>query len=147
MMMDLSKPIIAQVHGYCLAGGSELASACDLIFVSETAKIGYPAVRSMGLPDTQIFPWVMGMRKAMELMLTGDSMSGIEAAQHGWATKCFKDEQLESNVLELAQRVAKIPSDLLAFNKRSVHRAMEMKGMRSHLRAGIYNQSFLLSKT
>ena len=135
--MDMAKPIIAQVHGYCLAGGSELASACDLVFVADNAKIGYPPVRSMGLPDTQIFPWVMGMRKAMEIMLTGDTISGAEAAQSGWATRSFPEEELETKVLELASRVAKIPSDLLAFNKRSVHRAMEMKGMRTHLRSGM----------
>jgi len=62
MMMDLAKPVIAQVHGHCLAGGSELAAACDLVYCADTAKIGYPAVRSMGLPDMQIFPWLMGMR-------------------------------------------------------------------------------------
>ncbi len=135
-MMDLAKPVIAQVHGYCLAGGSELAAACDIVYCGENAKVGYPPVRSMGLPDTQIFPWVCGMRKAMEIMLTGDSMSGAEAAKCGWATGVFPDDQLEDQVIQAAQRVAKIPSDLLAYNKRSVHRAMEAKGMRGHLRCG-----------
>lgn len=135
-MMDLAKPVIAQVHGYCLAGGSELAAACDLVYVSENAKVGYPPVRSMGLPDTQIFPWVMGMRSSMKIMLTGDSMDGREAAETGWANQCFPDAELEDRVLDIAQRVAKIPSDLLAFNKRSVHRAMESMGMRSCLRSG-----------
>uniref|UniRef100_A0A7S3PJ47 3-hydroxyisobutyryl-CoA hydrolase n=1 Tax=Aplanochytrium stocchinoi TaxID=215587 RepID=A0A7S3PJ47_9STRA len=136
MMMDLAKPVIAQVQGYCLAGGSELAAACDIIVCAETAKIGYPPVRSMGLPDTQIFPWVCGMRKAMEIMLTGDNMTGTEAAKCGWATRVVPDAELEKATLDLAQRVAKIPSDLLAYNKRSVHRAMEAKGMRTHLRSG-----------
>ncbi|KAH9261623.1 hypothetical protein BASA81_000279 [Batrachochytrium salamandrivorans] len=135
-MMDLAKPVIAQVHGFCLAGGSELAAACDLVYVSENAKVGYPPVRSMGLPDTQIFPWVMGMRSSMKIMLTGDSMSGKEAAETGWANQCFPDDELEERVLDVAQRVAKISSDLLAFNKRSVHRAMESMGMRACLRSG-----------
>jgi enoyl-CoA hydratase len=86
-MWDMRKPIIAQVHGACLAGGSELASACDLIYVADTATIGYPPVRSMGLPDTQIFPWVCGMRGAMELMLTGDNMTGQEAVTMRWANR------------------------------------------------------------
>jgi enoyl-CoA hydratase len=136
MIMDLAKPVIAQVHGYCLAGGSELAAACDLVYCAETAKVGYPPVRSMGLPDTQIFPWLCGMRKAMAIMLTGDNMSGIEAAQWGWATGVFPDDELENGVLEIAQRVAKIPSDLLSYNKRSVHRAAEARGMRVNLRTG-----------
>ena len=134
MMMDLAKPIIAMVHGHCLAGGSELAAACDVVIVAEDAKIGYPPVRSMGLPDMQIFPWVMGLRQSMYLMLTGDSMNGRQAEQYGWATRCFKRDELEMNTMKIAQRIARIPSDLLQMNKRSVHRAMEAMGMRTHLR-------------
>ena len=76
---DLSKPVIAQVHGYCLAGGSELATGCDLVYVAEDAQIGYPVVRSMSPPDNQFFPWLVGMRNAMEMMLTGDAITGSEA--------------------------------------------------------------------
>ena len=68
---DLSTPVIAQVHGYCLAGGTELATACDLVYVADDAEIGYPVVRSMSPPDNQFFPWLLGMRNAMEMMLTG----------------------------------------------------------------------------
>ena len=75
---DLQKPVLAQVHGYCLAGGSELATGCDLVYVAEDAKIGYPAVR-FGVPDMHFHAWLMGMRAAMEMMLTGDSISGVEA--------------------------------------------------------------------
>ncbi|HET6914691.1 MAG TPA: enoyl-CoA hydratase/isomerase family protein, partial [Acidimicrobiales bacterium] len=85
---DLAKPVIAQVHGYCLAGGSELASGCDLVYVAEDAQIGYPAVR-FGVPDMHFHAWTMGMRKAMEAMLTGDSMSGTEAVEYGWANAAF----------------------------------------------------------
>jgi enoyl-CoA hydratase len=77
---DLAKPVIAQVHGYCLAGGSELATGCDLVYVAEDAKIGYPAVR-FGTPDMQYHAWLFGMRAGMESMLTGDSFSGTYAAQ------------------------------------------------------------------
>ena len=77
---DLAKPVIAQVHGYCLAGGSELATGCDLVYVAEDAKIGYPAVR-FGVPDMHFHAWFLGMRTAMEMMLTGDSISGVEAVR------------------------------------------------------------------
>ncbi|HYA33970.1 MAG TPA: enoyl-CoA hydratase/isomerase family protein [Candidatus Binataceae bacterium] len=80
-MWDMATPVIAQVHGYCLAGGSELATACDLVYVADDAQIGYPPVRSMSTPDCAYHPWLMGMRRAMEMMLTGDSITGIEAAQ------------------------------------------------------------------
>lgn len=135
-IMDLAKPVIAQVHGHCLAGGSELAAACDLVYVSPDAKIGYPPVRSMGLPDMQIYPWLCGPRRAMELMLTGDTMNGEQAVEYGWANQCFPREALNEKVLERARKIALIPSDLLAFNKRSVHRASEAMGMRTHLRTG-----------
>jgi enoyl-CoA hydratase len=133
---DLAKPVIAQVHGYCLAGGTELATACDLVYVAEDAQIGYPPVRLMSPPDMQFHPWMMGMRQAMESMLTGDALSGREAAEKGWATRAFPAERLEAEVLAIAERVAKLPTELAAINKRSVHRAMEAMGMRAAIRAG-----------
>ncbi len=138
---DLQKPVIAQVHGYCLAGGSELATACDLVYVAEDAQIGYPPVRLMSPPDMQFHPWMVGMRQAMELMLTGDAIDGVEAARIGFATRAFPTEELESSVVAIAERVAKIPSDLQQLNKRSVHRAMEIMGMRAALRSGTDIQS------
>jgi enoyl-CoA hydratase len=135
-MWDMSKPIIAQVHGYCLAGASELATACDLVYVSEDAQIGYPAVRSISPPDLQYPVWLMGMRAAMEYMLTGSSLRGKEAERVGWANHCFPTDELEEKVLEKARSVANIPPDLQILNKRSVHQAMEIMGVRSALRAG-----------
>jgi enoyl-CoA hydratase len=134
-MWDMATPVIAQVHGYCLAGGSELATACDLVYVAEDAQIGYPPVRSMSTPDCAYHPWVMGMRAAMEMMLTGDSMSGIEAARVGFANRAFPAERLEEEVLGVARRVAKIPPDLQALNKRVVHRAMDIMGARAAIRS------------
>jgi enoyl-CoA hydratase len=133
---DLAKPVIAQVHGYCLAGGSELMSACDLCYVSEDAQIGYPPVRLMSPPDNQFHAWLAGMRNAMELMLTGDSIDGHEAVRMGLANRCFKNEELETRVLDIAERIAKIPPDLQQLNKRSIHRAMEIMGMRAAIKAG-----------
>jgi len=133
---DLQKPVIAQVHGYCLAGGSELATSCDLVYVAEDAQIGYPPVRLMSPPDMQYHPWMVGMRHAMELMLTGDAISGVEAARIGFANRAYPAEELDQRVLEMAERMARIPTDLQQLNKRSVHRAMEIMGMRAALRAG-----------
>jgi enoyl-CoA hydratase len=135
-LWDLAKPVIAQVHGHCLAGGSELATACDLVYVAEDAQIGYPPVRLMSPPDMQFHPWLVGMRAAMELMLTGDAISGAEAARLGFANRAYPAAELEERVLEIAARVAKVPSDLQQLNKRSVHRAMEIMGIRAAIRAG-----------
>ena len=132
---DLAKPVIAQVHGYCLAGGSELATCCDLVYVAEDAQMGYPAVR-FGVPDMHFHAWFVGMRKAMEMMITGDSISGIEAVELGWANAAHPAEDLDDEVVAIAERVAVIPPDLVQMNKRAVHRQMEHMGLRSGLRAG-----------
>jgi enoyl-CoA hydratase len=132
---DLAKPVIAQVHGFCLAGGSELATGCDLVYVAEDAQIGYPAVR-FGVPDMQFHAWLVGMRMGMEMMLTGDPISGAEAARLGWATRAFPADELEERVLAMARRVAALPPDIVQLNKRAVHRQMELMGFRTAMRAG-----------
>lgn len=142
---DLAKPVIAQVHGWCLAGGSELATACDLVYVAEDAQIGYPPVRMMSPPDNQFHAWLCGLRPAMEMMLTGDAMNGREAVRVGFANRAFPADQLEAEVLAMAARVAKIPTDVQQMNKRSVHRAMEIMGLRAAIRAGTEIQALALT--
>jgi enoyl-CoA hydratase len=142
---DLAKPVIAQVHGWCLAGGSELATACDLVYVAEDAQIGYPPVRMMSPPDNQFHPWLCGLRPAMEMMLTGDAIDGLEAVRVGFANRAFPAERLEVEVLAMAERVAKIPTDVQQMNKRSVHRAMEIMGLRAAIRAGAEIQALALT--
>jgi enoyl-CoA hydratase len=132
---DLAKPVIAQVHGFCLAGGSELATGCDLVYVAEDAQIGYPAVR-FGVPDMQFHAWFMGMRSAMEMMVTGDSISGDECVRLGWANRAFPEADLDAEVLAVAERIALIPTDVVSLNKRTVHRSMEAMGMRAGIRQG-----------
>ena len=132
---DLAKPVIAQVHGWCLAGGSELATGCDLVYVADDARMGYPAVR-FGVPDMHFHAWFLGMRKAMEMMVTGDSITGIDAVKLGWANASAPLEDLEDTVLEVACRIAAMPSDVVQLNKRAVHRQMEYMGLRAGLRAG-----------
>ena len=142
---DLAKPVIAQVHGWCLAGGSELATACDLVYVAEDAQIGYPPVRMMSPPDNQFHAWLCGLRPAMEMMLTGDAMSGVEAVRVGFANRAFAADKLEAETLAVAERVAKIPTDVQQMNKRSVHRAMEIMGLRAAIRAGTEIQALALT--
>ncbi|CAA0125759.1 Putative enoyl-CoA hydratase EchA13 [BD1-7 clade bacterium] len=133
---DLAKPVIAQVHGYAMAGGSELATACDLVYLGENTKIGYPVTRVLSPPDMQFHPWLVGMRKAMELMLTGDAMVGEDAVAAGFANQAFAEEMLDESVLAIAEKIAGVAPDLNQLNKRSVHRAMEVMGARTAMRAG-----------
>jgi enoyl-CoA hydratase len=133
---DLAKPVIAQIHGYAIAGATELASACDLVYVADDAQISYPVVRVMSPPDWQYHTVLLGMRRAMELVLTGDAISGVEAAAIGFANRAFPADTLEASVLAVAERVAGVPSDLAQINKRSVHRAFDVWGARAAIRAG-----------
>ncbi len=132
---DLAKPVIAQVHGYCLAGGSELATCCHLVYIAEDAKMGYPAVR-FGVPDMHFHAWFLGMRRAMEMMLTGDSVTGVEAVAEGWANRAFPEAELDQATIDMAVKIASLPSDLVQLNKRVVHRQMDHMGLRSGIRAG-----------
>ena len=92
--------------------------------------------RMISPPDMQFHPWMVGMRRAMELMLTGDSVPGEEAARIGLVNRAFPAAELDERTCEIASRIALTPSDLQQLNKRSVHRAMEIMGIRTALRAG-----------
>ena len=84
----------------------------------------------------QFHAWFMGMRAAMEMMLTGDSISGVEAARLGWANRAYPVAELDEHVLAVAERVAKVPPDIVQLNKRTVHRAMDVMGLRAAIRSG-----------
>ena len=133
---DLAKPVIAQIHGYAIAGATELASACDLVYVADDALISYPVVRVASPPDWQYHTVLLGLRRAMELMLTGDAITGEEAVRIGFANRSFPESRLDEEVVAIASRVAGVPSDLQQINKRSVHRAFDVWGARAAIRAG-----------
>ena len=133
---DLAKPVIAQVHGYAIAGATELVQACDLVYVADDARISYPIVRVASPPDCQSHEPLLGMRRAMEIMLTGGEMLGPEAERIGWANRSFPAGDLDEEVLDIAGQIAAVATDLAQINKRMVHRQAEIMGVRSAIRAG-----------
>jgi enoyl-CoA hydratase len=133
---DLAKPVIAQVHGYAIAGATELVQACDLVYVADDARISYPIVRVASPPDCQYHEPLLGMRRAMEIMLTGGEMLGPEAALIGWANRSFPAADLDEEVLDVASQIAAVATDLAQINKRMVHRQAEIMGVRAAIRAG-----------
>ena len=121
-------PVIAAVHGHCLAGGSELALHCDVLLVSEDASIGYPPVRNLGVPPTSQWLYRVGIQQAKRLMLTGDQISGPEAVRIGLALDCVPHDSLAETAMALAQRMALIDRRLLAGNKAALNRGIDLMG-------------------
>ena len=131
VIWEMHKPVIAQVHGYCLAGGTDLAFLCDVVIAAEDAVFGFPPVRAMGSPVAHMWTYLVGPQWAKRLLLTGDSVSGREAERIGLVLKAVPADALEAEVEALADKMAKIDVDLLAANKRIVNMAMELMGART----------------
>jgi len=121
-------PVVAQVHGNCLAGGTDLALHCDVIVVAEDARIGFPPVRSMGVPPTHMWLYHVGPQWTKRLLLTGDTLTGVEAAAIGLALVAVPAADLDAYALALAARMALVPRELLVANKRVVNEGVELMG-------------------
>jgi len=134
---DIHKPVIAKVHGRCLAGGAELALMCDLVLAAEDAKIGHPGTRSLGSPPVNMWFYHVGPQWAKRLLLTGDSISGLDAAHIGLVLDAVPADELDAEVDALARRLTLIDADMLACNKRVVNLAMELSGSRAMQRLSI----------
>lgn len=130
---DLLKPVVAMVQGHCVAGGTELMSICDISFVADDARIGYPPMRAMTTPDVPYFPWKLSMSQAKYLQLTGNSVTGAEAAQMGWISKCFPADKLREETFREIVPMSQISPGLLSANKQQLNQAYELMGMRTHL--------------
>jgi enoyl-CoA hydratase len=133
---ELSKPVIAQVHGYCLAGGTELASVCDFRILARSAQVGYPPVRAMTTMDMMWAPWFLPPAKAREFAYVGDSYPAQEMVDLGWANYAVPDEQLDEFVEKFARRMAFVDNDMLMYSKRAVNRQYEVMGIRTGLASG-----------
>jgi len=123
-------PVVAQVHGNCLAGGTDLAQHCDLVVVADDAVIGFPAVRTMGVALTQMWLYNVGPQWAKRLLLTGDKMTGRMAAQIGFAFKSVPADRLEEEVMGLAGRLAAVDREMLIGNKAVVNSGLDLMGRR-----------------
>lgn len=123
------KPVIAQVHGYAVAGGSDIALCADLVVMAADAQIGYPPARLWGCPTTAMWLYRVGAERAKRLLLTGDLISGSEAARIGLVSQSVPAEQLAATVEALAQRMASVPRNQLAMQKLVINQAYENMGL------------------
>jgi enoyl-CoA hydratase len=132
----MAKITIAQVHGHCLAGGCELAMMADLVVAADDAQIGHPGVRGLGVPrNGAIWPLVIGMRKAKELMYTGESIAGTKAEEIGMINYAWPLAELEARTLAFADRIATMSADHLAILKVNMNRFYENMGIYSSVRS------------
>jgi len=138
-LFDMHKPSIAQVHGYCLAGGTDIALLCDMIIAADDAVFAFPPARDLGALPNNMWVYNVGPQWAKRLTLTGDSITGAEAAEIGLVLKSVPPDLLEQEVEQLADRLALIDPDLLTVNKRIINLALELMGARTLQRLAAEN--------
>jgi enoyl-CoA hydratase len=131
--MDLwrsPKPVIAQVHGFCVGGGTDFALCSDLIACAEDCRIGYPPARVWGSPTTAMWVYRLGLERAKRVLLTGDALDGRTAVDWGLASLAVPADDLDAAALDLARRVALLPANQLHMMKLLVNQAYEQMGLR-----------------
>jgi enoyl-CoA hydratase len=130
------KPVIAQVHSYCLGGSTGIALSCDLLVASKDARLGYPPVRAMAPgEEISLFSWHVGLKRAKWLSLTGDSLTAKEMLDYGVANWVFPREKLDAETRKIARRIANIDPELLSLSKTLVNRIFEQKGYSHSLKS------------
>ena len=137
-IFDHPKPVIAEVHGYCLAGGCDLMMMCDVAIASDDAMFGEPEIRFGSGVVTMVMPWLVGARKAKELLFTGeDRIPAAEALRIGLVNRVVPRDGLSDAALAFAEEVAKLDPVAIALTKRSINRSLEVAGFREALWANV----------
>jgi enoyl-CoA hydratase len=130
-LWDASKPTIAAVQGWCIAGGTDMVLCADLVVAGEGAVFGYPPARVWGTPTTAMWVYRMGLERAKRYLLTGDEIPAPEAARIGLILEAVPDGQLQARARELAERMAKLPLNQLQMLKLLCNQTAENMGMAS----------------
>ena len=125
------KPTVCKVHGYAVAGGSDIALSCDIVVMAEGARIGYPPARVWGCPTTMMWVYRVGAERAKRMLLTGDLVDGREAARIGLVSEAVPEAELDAAVERLLARVRGVPKNQLWMQKAAVNSAFENMGMRT----------------
>src|SRR5215213_7726613 len=123
------KPVVCKVHGYCVAGGTDMALCSDLLVIGSDAKIGYPPARVWGSPTTALWAARVGAMRAKRLLLTGDSLTGEQAVEWGLATEAAPPEELDARFESLLERVARMPINQLVMMKMLVNQSLYAQGL------------------
>ena len=125
------KPVVCKVHGFCVAGGTDMALCSDLLVIADNAKIGYPPARVWGSPTTSLWFYRIGLEKAKRLLFTGDCLSGKEAKEWGLAIESAPPEQLDERFEILLERIARMPVNQLVMMKLLLNQSVMAQGLHS----------------
>jgi enoyl-CoA hydratase len=128
-LLHANKPTVAKIHGFCVAGGNDIALHCDQIMIAADAKIGYPPTRVWGVPSAGLWAHRLGDQRAKRLLLTGDCLSGREAAEWGLAIEAPEPEDLDARTEVLVQRIAAMPLNQLMMVKLALNSALLAQGV------------------
>jgi enoyl-CoA hydratase/carnithine racemase len=128
-LLHCSKPVVCKVHGFCVAGGTDMALCSDLLVIAADAKIGYPPARVWGSPTTALWAYRLGAQRAKRLLFTGDSLSGTEALEWGLAIEAPAAERLDERVELLVARIARMPLNQLQMMKLLVNESLHAQGL------------------
>lgn len=128
---ECGKPVVCKVHGFCVAGGTDMALCSDLLVIADDAKIGYPPARVWGSPTTALWAHRIGAQRAKRLLFTGDSLSGSEAAEWGLAIEAPPAAELDERSEILVQRIARLPVNQLMMMKLLVNQTLDQQGLRA----------------
>ena len=128
-LFHANKPVVCKVHGFCVAGGTDMALCSDLLVIEDKAKIGYPPARVWGSPTTSVWALRIGPEKAKRLLFTGDSLSGTEAVEWGLAIECAPRDQLDERFEILLERIGRNPINQLVMMKLLVNQTMMSAGL------------------
>ena len=123
------KPVVCKVHGFCVAGGTDLALCSDLLVIEDTAKIGYPPARVWGVPTTAVWVHRIGLEKSKRLLFTGDCLSGKEAVEWGLAIECAPRAELDARFESLLERIARMPINQLVMMKLMLNQSVYAQGL------------------
>jgi enoyl-CoA hydratase len=123
------KPTVCKVHGFCVAGGTDMGLCSDLLVIEDKAKIGYPPARVWGVPTTALWAHRVGPARAKRLLLTGDSLSGTEAVEWGLAIEAASAAELDDRFESLLERVARVPINQLVMHKLLVNQTLYAQGL------------------
>ncbi|MCA9713583.1 MAG: crotonase/enoyl-CoA hydratase family protein [Myxococcales bacterium] len=123
------KPVVCKVHGFCVAGGTDMALCSDLLVIEDRAKIGYPPARVWGVPTTAVWAHRIGIEKAKRLLFTGDCLSGQEAVEWGLASECAPQAELDARFEALLERIARVPVNQLVMMKLLINQTVMAQGL------------------